>query len=539
MSKLKCLVFVGLFFAGSSSAFCGTIRGRITDAETGQPLAARLYIQSADKWYFAESTGNGSDARYEKSRNGGKSVEIHTALTPHPFTAEVPPGEYTISVERGKEYRTFSENVTVGEQPVEIDIRLRRWINMSRLGWYSGDTHVHLPLKDLPVFVQAEDLNVAFPLTGWVTKAFDSPEPSYSKQTGKPERELIRVDRTHIIQPMNTEWEIFTVAGKRHTLGAVFAIGHKEPFKIGVPPVRPVADRVRQQGALLELDKHSWPWSMLLLPIMDVDLFELTNNHIWRTNFAFKDWYPEYTAPYMNVEKNSDGGFTERGWIEFGFQNYYSLLNCGFRMRPTAGTASGVHPVPVGFGRVYVELDEFSYDGWINGLNAGRSFVTTGPMLFVRSNIGAAGSSVKLGNEVPAECRLHGRIESESAIDRIEVIVNGRIQRWWIPPEKTNSLGVFQSNIDVTIPIVGSSWIAVRCFEMRADGRVRFAHSSPFHFDLKGRPLRPRKVETAYLVKRIEDELKRHQDVLPKAALDEYREALRFYQTLHETADDP
>ena len=58
----------------------------------------------------------------------------------------------------------------------------------------------------------------------------------------------------------------------------------------------------------------------------------------------------------MKVERDARG-FTERGWIEFGFQNYYALLDCGFRIRPTAGTASGVHPVPLGFGRVYVHLD--------------------------------------------------------------------------------------------------------------------------------------------------------------------------------------
>ena len=47
-----------------------------------------------------------------------------------------------------------------------------------------------------------------------------------------------------------------------------------------------------------------------------------------------------------------DRGVSERGWIDFTFKNYYALLNCGFRLRPTAGTASGVHPVLLGFGRV-------------------------------------------------------------------------------------------------------------------------------------------------------------------------------------------
>ena len=91
-----------------------------------------------------------------------------------------------------------------------------------------------------------------------------------------------------------------------------------------------------------------------------------------------------------NIETDADG-FTEWGWIDFGFKSYYALLNCGFKLRPTAGTASGVHPVPLGYGRVYVECpDGFSYDTWMKNLNAGRSFVTTGPMLFVHGERPAA-----------------------------------------------------------------------------------------------------------------------------------------------------
>jgi len=71
----------------------------------------------------------------------------------------------------------------------------------------------------------------------------------------------------------------------------------------------------------------------------------------------------------------------------YGFQNYYALLHCGYRLLPTAGTASGVHPVPLGFGRVYVHCPKgFTDEAWVRGLNEGRSFVTTGPMLFVHVN---------------------------------------------------------------------------------------------------------------------------------------------------------
>ena len=71
--------------------------------------------------------------------------------------------------------------------------------------------------------------------------------------------------------------------------------------------------RSQNEDVLLDLDKHNWPWSMMLPPVAKVDLFELTNNHIWRTVFRFRDWYPEYAADYMQLKMRSDGGFTERG----------------------------------------------------------------------------------------------------------------------------------------------------------------------------------------------------------------------------------
>ena len=72
----------------------------------------------------------------------------------------------------------------------------------------------------------------------------------------------------------------------------------------------------------------------------------------------------------------------ERAWLDYTLGMYYTLLDCGLRLPPTAGTASGVHPVPAGFGRVYVHCpDGFGYEAWLAGLKAGRSVVSTGPFL--------------------------------------------------------------------------------------------------------------------------------------------------------------
>jgi len=39
-----------------------------------------------------------------------------------------------------------------------------------------------------------------------------------------------------------------------------------------------VAEHARREGALLDLEKHNWPWSIALVPVLKVDLFELANS---------------------------------------------------------------------------------------------------------------------------------------------------------------------------------------------------------------------------------------------------------------------
>jgi hypothetical protein len=302
----------------------------------------------------------------------------------------------------------------------------------------------------------------------------------------------------------------------------------------GLSAVGPVARRARKEGGLLELDKHNWPWSMAIVPLMKVDLFELSNNHCWRTDFAYGSW-AEREAKYMQVERDARG-WTEWGWIDYGFQNYYALLDCGFRLRPTAGTATGVHPVPLGFGRVYVHLDDgFSYEKWLRGLNEGRSFVTTGPMLFAKVNGRDPGHAFKQ-QEAMQTYQVTGSAISAVPLDRIEIIVNGVVAHKLKPANRRTAASAFESPFDARIPIDRSSWIAVRCFEDREDKRVRFAHTGPCHIEVVSMPLRPRREEVEYLIKRVEDQIKRSSDVLPKPALDEYREALRAYQEIAKTA---
>lgn len=538
-SRLRLMMLVGSAIWVSHAA-CGeeqhALRGAIVDAETNAPLAGRLYIQDQQGRYFhAKSTAaNGSAVEYSKQR-GPQSVEIHTTLSAHDFVAQLPLGKYTLTAERGKEYHGATAIVDLTKGSGDVRLALRRWIDMSSHGWYSGETHVHRSMDELPTAMLADDLNVALPLTHWVTRAYTPPSQG-DKNSAAVAAELVKIDATHVIYPLNTEYEIFTVDDKRHTLGAIFALNQKTVLTDGVPPVRPIAEQVHREGGLLELDKHNWPWSMMLVPVMKVDLYELTNNHVWRTEFAFKQ-FGELPPPYMNVEQGADG-MTEKGWLDFTFQNYYALLNCGFRLRPTAGTASGVHPVPLGFGRVYVHLpDGFAYDAWMKGLDAGRSFVTTGPMLVATVNDQPTGTIFQFERGEPARIQLRGWARSEHPLSRIEVISSKGVALTIKPQSQKADAGAYFADIDVKLEFDESTWVAVRCFEQLPNGRERFAHTSPIHIDFVGKPLRPRKAEVQYLVDRLQREIERNTGVLNDAALAEFHEALRAYEDIAATAE--
>ena len=513
------------------------LQGEVIDAESHEPLPARISIRAATgTWYFPKSASSQGSAVEYRRQVSPSSLEQHVTLSAHPFEVELPAGTYTVTVERGKEYIPLSKEVTIVDSAIEISFPMKRWTNMAKQGWYSGDVHAHRPLADVPNLILAEDLNVAMPLSHWVTVAETSPLSGNRIEGAVPRPKWIAVDATHGIYPLNSEYEIFTVGGKSHTLGAVLILGQSEVIDQGVPPVRRVAERAHQQGAFLDLEKHSWAWTPMIVPLMKPDLFELVNNHCWPTEFAFHSWTIDMASKSMQLETNAQG-FTEWGWIEFGLKSYYAYLNCGFRMMPSAGTGSGVHPVPLGFGRVYVEVPgEFSYQKWRDGLLAGRSFVTTGPMMQLAFNGQSAGHQFD-GNPAGTQIRITGTVQSLNSLGRIEVMVNGNIaQTISRSAQVRGEEQVHAVDIDETVLMDGSGWLAVRCFESRSDQRIRFAHSAPVFVDVPGQPQAPYQDEVEHFVERMEQEVKRNHGVLSPDAFDEYQEALSIYRGLQERA---
>ncbi len=510
------------------------VTGSVVDAGTGSALPCRLYVQNADTraWHFATSAdAAGSAVEYRKQIGATPSVEMHTTLSASKFQLLLEPGTYRVRAEHGKEFVPAETEITVGTESSEFQLTLNRFANMPQRGWYSGDTHVHRTMADLPNLIMAEDLNVALPLNYWVRDSQEIPSASGPVMEAK----TINVDATHVIYPINTEYEIFSVDGKRHTQGAVFVLNHRTLLNLPAPPALPVAEEARRQGAILDLDKHSWAWSMMIVPVMNVDLFELSNNHNWKTQFGFPQWTIENAPDWPEVERN-EAGFTDLGWTEFGMQTYYALLNCGFRMRVTGGTGAGVHPVPLGHGRVYVHTGEaFSYEKWIEHLNLGHSFVTTGPLIDVRFNHQLPGTTWS-DDSAEHTIEVRGSILSVNPLRCIEIIRNGEIaQSLTIEPERTPE-GAWKYAIDASETLHGSGWLAVRCFEKLPNAKVSFGHTNPVFVDVLNDSLIPRRRDAEFFVQRMDEEIARNTGILPDESLAEYRKAKAIYEAVLERA---
>jgi hypothetical protein len=226
----------------------------------------------------------------------------------------------------------------------------------------------------------------------------------------------------------------------------------------------------------------------------------------------------------------------ERDWTLYGFQTYYALLNCGFNLRPAAGTANGVHPVPLGFSRVYVHLNgPFTFESWMRGLSAGRSFVTTGPMLVAKANGEFAGARFAV-KDSSKPYHLECVVQSEGPLEAVELIANGELKQRFEPQNQKTSSGAFETKVSTEFRPNESSWLAWRCFEKRPGGRIRFAHTGPWHFEVAGEPLRPRKVEADWLVARVKEEIERSRGIAPDQLIEDYRAAARIYEEIAKTS---
>src|SRR5262249_37084663 len=83
-------------------------------------------------------------------------------------TLELPPGKYTIEIERGPEYESHADSLSLETGGAKkINAVLKRLADLPAEGWWPGDLHVHRPVGDIELLMRAEDLHIAPVITWW------------------------------------------------------------------------------------------------------------------------------------------------------------------------------------------------------------------------------------------------------------------------------------------------------------------------------------------------------------------------------------
>jgi hypothetical protein len=213
---------------------------------------------------------------------------------------------------------------------------------------------------------------------------------------------------------------------------------------------------------------------------------------------------------------------------------YYHILDCGLRIPPSAGSASGVLPNPVGYNRVYVYLGrEMSWEKWWDGLRAGRSFVTNGPLLIPEASGELPGHVFKARSGEEFRIELKARLTSRDPVRFIEVIQDGRVERR-VPFEeftKTGSLG--------DLRFKESGWFLMRVIA-ESPKTFRFASTAPYYVEVGEGKRRISKRSVDFFLSWVEERSRRVKLDDP-AQLEEvlayHRMAERFWRDLKSRAN--
>src|SRR5262245_25750303 len=449
------------------------LRVRVVDADTGRELPTRVHFHGAQGQYLAPR-GHSSDINVNWCEDIGGDLRLGAtsyAYVPGRFELDAPVGTLHAEVVRGFEYAPLRDTLEVVPGQAELTLPMRRAFDGRRQGYYSGDVHVHfLDPATAALEAAAEDLQVTEVLAAQWGRLYTGVEHGIGRDapTSTPEH-LIRIDSEN----------------RHHVLGHLFLLGLREPIlplssggpsedEIGGPDEVALAewcDRTHEQGGLVVTQFLPTPHAEVVAGIL--------LGKIDATEVRWFDFSP-YVAP--------GGHWGETPFAFPGVLQWYRYLNCGYRVPAVAGTDKMTNAIAVGALRTYARLpadEPFSYAAWHRAIKAGRTFVSTGPMLDLEVEGRAPGEPLDL----PAgggTLQVVARARSTLPFEFIEIVRNGVVVA-----RTAAAADGRPARLAAEVPVTESCWIAARCY-----GREKLwlvwptdigAHTSPVYVTVDGR----------------------------------------------------
>jgi hypothetical protein len=416
-----------------------TVRLRILEKGTGQPVAARLHLHGAAGEYLPPRNHHRKVNGFWFEDNYGEFVNRFNqySYVDGDVDVDLPLGPVYIEISRGYEVRPLRTLFEVTAETDEIIFELERVLHWREAGWVTADTHVHFLSPQTALLEgQAEGVNVVNLLASqWgemfsnVTD-FDGKTTIGAREFGGDGEFLVRV---------GTE-------NRMHVLGHISLLGYSgrmiNPLCTGGPSESAIGDpqevimaewahRCIDQGGLVVMPHGPNPQGERAADIV------LGLIH----------------AQEMMTFNPFDAQINP-----YGVADWYRFLNLGYTVPICGGSDKMAASSLLGGVRTYTHLGDrdFTYENWMAATKAGNTFVTVGPLAELRVEGQMPGNKIHLpvtGGMVD----VSWKVESTSLpLDAIEIVVGG------LTVEAITCGGTLSAEGSAQIRVDQSTWIALR-----------------------------------------------------------------------------
>ncbi len=428
----------------------------VLDGGTGRPTPCRVHFQSLQGVPYQPHGHHdhvNSDLGTWHVDVGGdlRLGRITYAYIDGTCQGWLPWGDVIVDVARGYEYEPLRQVVHVAPGQRDLTLTLNRWVSMSERGWYSGDSHVHfLSAQGALTEQQGEDLNVVNLLQSQWGRLFTNVEDF----TGRPHESGAGPYVTFVGQE-----------NRQPVLGHLSLWGLRSP----VLPFCTDGPSEAEPGAALETTLSHWAdechaqGGTVIVP------------HIPRPNGELAALVATGRADGLEMIVQLEDPHTK----------YYRYLNCGYRLPLIGGTDKMSADVPVGLYRTYAKLgdEESTYDGWRRAVHAGRTFLSSGPIIELQVEGAEIGDTVRIDGPgtVSARARAHGIFP----LHTLQIVQDGVVVAAVDDPKGARTL-----ELSTKVRVNDHCWLAARCGGPGYFDPVRhrdtwqrgiFAHTSPIY----------------------------------------------------------
>ncbi len=213
-----------------------------------------------------------------------------------------------------------------------------------------------------------------------------------------------------------------------------------------------------------------WPycWDLpLWLALGKVDSVQVLHSHFRRS-----EWLSEEKEGRPRDKARFPGRWGHGLWGQY---IYFQILECGFRIPPSAGSGSGLCANPLGYNRVYVHLEgPPSWQSWWEHFRRGQVLVTNGPLLRPSVQGKLPGHEFAAPEGQKLELPLALTFSTRDPVPYVEIIQNGQVAHS-VPFQEYQNTGRLPK-----IVFEQSGWFLVRALA-ETPPTYRLAMTGPYY----------------------------------------------------------